>query len=604
MHMFINSWVGLALIQRGLLLLLAVVMATAACSPGSDQASKQGVSAVNEGKPAADLVLRGGIVASMDANVVGATAAAITGHLISAVGNDQQVSTWIGPETQIIELDGRMLIPGLIEGHGHFMSFGRAQQIIDLSDIRSWDQAVSRVANAADRAQPGQWIFGRGWHQEKWDRIPSDAIDGVPLNRSLTQVSPNNPVLLGHASGHAAFANDAALSAAGITDETPDPDGGTIVRDAKGRATGLLRETAQRLVAKVGEAYQAQRPESQKRAELRERVLLAGEQALAHGITSFHDAGTGFDTIDFFQELEAAGELPIRLNVMVRGESNAELAAKLAAYRMVAQDNDFLTVRSIKRQVDGALGAHGAWLLAPYADLPSTAGLVLEPVEEIMETARLALEHGYQLNTHAIGDRANREILNLYEQAFATAEVDGGALRWRIEHAQHVDPADVGRFAELGVIAAFQGIHSASDGPWIPLRLGVRRSEETSYPWRDLIDSGAVLANGTDVPVEPIDPIASLYATVSRMTSQGEPFVPEQALTRAEALASYTINNAYAAFEEDVKGSVTPGKWADLVVLSDDFFTVDAADIAELQIEMTMVAGQIRYVREPSTRSN
>ena len=601
MDMFIKSLVGLAVIKQRQGLLLALAIATVACSPENDQASKTGVSAVIVANPAADLVLRGGIVASMDANVVGATAVATTGHLISAVGSDEQISGWIGPATQVIELDGRMLIPGLIEGHGHLMSFGRAQQIIDLSDIRSWDQAVSRVANAVDRAQPGQWIFGRGWHQEKWRRIPNDAVDGVPLNRSLNQISPNNPVLLGHASGHAAFANDAALTAAGITHETSDPNGGTIVRDAEGRATGLLRETAQRLVAKVGEAYQARRPESQKRAELRERVLLAGEQALAHGITSFHDAGTGFDIIDLFKEMETAGELPVRLNVMVRGESNAELAAKLAAYRMVAEDNDFLTVRSIKKQVDGALGAHGAWLLAPYADLPSTAGLVLEPIEEIKETAKLALQHGYQLNTHAIGDRANREVLSLYEQAFATVEVEGDALRWRIEHAQHVDPADVGRFAELGVIAAFQGIHSASDGPWIPLRLGERRSEQTSYPWRDLIDSGAVLVNGTDVPVEPIDPLASLYATVSRMTSQGKPFVPEQALTRVEALASYTINGAYAAFEEDVKGSVTPGKWADLVVLSNDFFAVETADIARLQIEMTILAGQIRYAREPST---
>ena len=327
-------------------------------------------------------------------------------------------------------------------------------------------------------------------------------------------------------------------------------------------------------------------------------MLLAGEQALAHGVTSFHDAGVDFATIDFYKEMEAAEELPIRLNVMVRGRSNAELAENLAAYRMIAQDNDFLTVRSIKRQVDGALGSHGAWLLAPYADLPSTAGLVLEPIEEIMGTARLAIEHGYQLNTHAIGDRANREILDLYERAFSIAGVPGQALRWRIEHAQHVDPADIGRFADLGIIAAFQGIHSASDGPWIPLRLGVQRSVQTSYPWRDLIDSGAVLANGTDVPVEPIDPIASLYATVSRMTAKGELFIPEQALTRAEALASYTINNAYAAFEEDLKGSITPGKWADLVVLSDNFFTVDETEIAKLRVELTMVGGQIRYTRD------
>ena len=574
------------------------LLVISACSPDSAyKAAKENLEPTGS-TPVADIVLHGGTVASMDPDVVAATAVAVTGHLISAVGDDELIAAWIGPETRVIELEGRMVIPGLIEGHGHFMSFGRSQQIIDLSDIRTWDQAIGRVARAVDRAQPGQWIFGRGWHQEKWDRVPEDAVDGVPINRTLSQVSPNNPVLLGHASGHAAFANDAALAAAGISDETPDPAGGTIIRDTDGRATGLLRETAQRLVSKVGQAFQAQRPESQKRAELRERVLLAGEQALAHGVTSFHDAGVDFATIDFYKEMEAAEELPIRLNVMIRGRSNAELEENLAAYRMVAQDNDFLTVRSIKRQVDGALGSHGAWLLAPYADLPSTAGLVLGPIEEIMATASLAIEHGYQLNTHAIGDRANREILDLYEQAFSIAGVPGQALRWRIEHAQHVDPADVGRFADLGIIAAFQGIHSASDGPWIPLRLGVQRSVQTSYPWRDLIDSGAVLANGTDVPVEPIDPIASLYATVSRMTAKGELFIPEQALTRAEALASYTINNAYAAFEEDLKGSITPGKWADLVVLSDNFFTVDETEIAKLRVELTMVGGQIRYTRD------
>ena len=546
----------------------------------------------------ADTIFLGGVVASMDSQVVGATAVAVVDHRIAAVGSDDEIRLWADAQTQVIELDGRLLAPGLIEGHGHFMSFGRAQQIIDLNDIQNWQQAVGRVAVAVDAAEAGEWIFGRGWHQEKWNRVPADAVDGVPLNQTLSRISPNNPVLLGHASGHAAFANDAALAAAGITDATANPEGGTIVRDSAGRATGLLRETAQRLVAKAAADYQSQRPPDEQRAELAEQVLLAGEQALAHGITSFHDAGASFATIDFLKEMETAGELPIRLYVMVRGESNDELAANLSAYRMETEENDFLSVRSIKRQVDGALGAHGAWLLAPYTDLPETHGLVLESVEDIEETARLAIEHGYQLNTHAIGDRANREILDLYERAFRQAEVDGKSLRWRIEHAQHIDPVDVPRFGQLGVIAAFQGIHSASDGPWIPSRLGVERTARTSYPWRDLIRSGALLANGTDVPVEPIDAMASLYATVSRRTSEGVLFLPEQALSREEALASYTINNATAAFEEKVKGSVTPGKWADLVVLSQDFFTVPEADIPDIQIDMTIVGGQVRYRRD------
>ena len=570
------------------------MLTSVSCTPAQNPLDER----TDLGRVKADTILLGGVVASMDSEVDGATAVALLDYRIAAVGSDDEIRLWAGDETQVIELGGRLLVPGLIEGHGHFMSFGRAQQIIDLNDIQNWQQAVGRVAVAVDTAEAGEWIFGRGWHQEKWDRLPSDAVEGVPLNRTLSRISPNNPVLLGHASGHAAFANDAALAAAGITDSTPNPQGGTIVRDSAGRATGLLRETAQQLVAKAAEDDRSRRPLTEQRAELREQVLLAGEQALAHGITSFHDAGASFATIDFLKEMEAAGELPIRLNVMVRGESNEELAAKLPVYRMEAEENDFLTVRSIKRQVDGALGAHGAWLLAPYTDLPETDGLVLESVEEIEETARLAIMHGYQLNTHAIGDRANREILDLYERAFDNAEVDGKTLRWRIEHAQHIDPVDVPRFGELGVIAAFQGIHSASDGPWIPSRLGDERTARTSYPWRDLIDSGALLANGTDVPVEPIDPIASLYATVSRRTSQGGMFFPEQALTREEALASYTINNATAAFEENVKGSITPGKWADLVVLSGDFFAVPEADIPDIQIDITIVGGQIRYRRK------
>ena len=575
-----------------------LLVALQACSDGDNSLADAGLAERQPMPSPADLVLRGGIVASMDPQIIGATAVAVVGHTIVAVGTDAEVDQYVNTDTEVVELAGRMVAPGLIEGHGHFMSFGRAQQIINLNDIDNWGQAVGRVAMAVDRAQPGEWIFGRGWHQEKWDQVPLDAVEGVPLNRTLSQVSPNNPVLLGHASGHAAFANDAALAAAGIDDKTADPAGGTIVRDQTGRATGLLRETAQRLVAKRGAEYQAQRSEAEVTAELRQRVLLAGEEALAHGITSFHDAGANFATIDFLKTMEAADELPVRLNVMVRVDTNEELAEKLAAYRETAQDNDFLTVRSIKRQVDGALGAHGAWLLAPYVDMSQSYGLVLDSVAKVEETARLALKHGYQLNTHAIGDRANREVLNIYQRVFTELEQEGQALRWRIEHAQHIDPEDVSRFAELGVIAAFQGIHSASDGPWLATRLGMERTARTSYPWRDLLDSGALLANGTDVPVEPIDAMASLYATVSRRMSTGELFYPEQALTRAEALASYTINNAYAAFEEDLKGSVTPGKWADLVVLSDDFFTVPEQQIPDIQIDLTIVGGEVRYRRQ------
>jgi len=545
----------------------------------------------------ADLVLRNGKVVTVDPEIGEAEALAIRGHEIAAVGTDDEIDAFVGPDTRVIELDGRMAAPGFIEGHGHWMSLGRAQQILDLNDASTWDEIVEMVAAAAEDAEPGQWIEGRGWHQEKWEQPPEPSVEGNPVHRSLSEVSPDNPVLLGHASGHQAFANARAMELAGIDGDTPDPPGGTIVRDAGGEPTGLLRETAQRLVSAVRDEALAERSPEEIERDLRERVRLAGEEALRNGVTSFHDAGSSFETIDFFKTLEDEGNLPVRLYVMVRRESNEAMAEHLPEYRMVAEGNDFLTVRSIKRQIDGALGAHGAWLLEPYEDLPSSEGLVLEPVEEIERTAEIAVEHGFQVNAHAIGTRANREVLDLYGRVWDEAGVDGGELRWRIEHAQHIHPDDIPRFGELGVLAAVQGIHCTSDGPWIPDRLGEERTRITSYRWRDLIDTGAILGNGTDVPVERIDPIASYYASTARMMNTGEKFYPEQAMTRMEALESYTINNAYLAFEEELKGSLTPGKLADVVVLSQDLLTVDEEAIPDTEIDYTIVGGEVGYER-------
>jgi predicted amidohydrolase YtcJ len=296
--------------------------------------------------------------------------------------------------------------------------------------------------------------------------------------------------------------------------------------------------------------------------------------------------------------MEAEGVLPVRYYMMVRTQTNEEMDELLPYYRAVAEGNDFLTIRSIKRQMDGALGSHGAWLLEPYIDLPDTDGLVLETVEDIERTAEIAVKHGFQVNVHAIGDRANRETLDIFERVWKAAGVDGKDLRWRIEHAQHLDPADVPRFGEMGVIAAMQGVHATSDGPWIPSRLGEERSRITSYPWRDLLDTGAVIGNGTDVPVERIDPIASYYSSVSRMTNEGKRFNPEHVMTREEAIQTYTINNAIAAFEEDIKGTLTPGKYADIVVLSQDLLTVEEEKIPETTVDLTIVGGEIKYKRE------
>ena len=541
----------------------------------------------------ADLVLLGGRVVTVDPDLPEAEAVAVRNGRIAAVGSTREIEATAGPDTEIIQLEGRLAIPGFIEGHGHFMGVGNAQMILKLGEAANWNRIVDLVAEAVAEAPEGGWIDGRGWHQEKWDQIPGGAVEGLPHHLGLSEISPQNPVLLRHASGHAAFANALAMELAGIDRSTPDPPGGTIVRDAEGNATGALRETAQRLVARARDRATAERSDEDRRAELELQLELAAEESLRKGVTSFQDAGSSFEMITFFKEMAEAGRLPIRLYVMVRGQSNEEMDARLPDVLMTNHADGFLTVRSIKRQVDGALGAHGAWLLEPYDDMPSSAGLVIEEVADIEETARIAIRHGFQVNTHAIGDRGNREILDAYERAFGEAGVNGSDLRFRIEHAQHIHPDDIPRFGELGVIASMQAVHATSDGPWVLEKLGDERARTGAYVWRSLLDSGAVVTNGTDAPVEDVNPLPSYFAAVTRELPDGSRFYPEQVLTREEALYSYTMAAAWSAFEEDVKGSLTPGKYADIVVLTKDILTVPDEEIPEAEVAMTIVGGKV-----------
>ena len=572
--------------MRTLLVGIAALFVVQACG---DSSTRQ-----QSSTPHADLVLINGQVVTVDVELGTQQAVAVSGHKVSAVGTTREIRDWIGDQTQVIDLNGRTVIPGLIEGHGHFLSLGRAQQILDLSTAQGYQAILNQVAAAVDAAEPGEWIFGRGWHQDKWQDSPSPQVEGVPTHQSLSVLSPDNPVLLGHASGHAAFVNAAALRAAGLDEHTEDPPGGTLVRDESGALTGLLRETAQRMVEQAVALEQAKLSEEARRGILMEQVALAGAVALQHGVTSFQDAGASLQELAFLKQVADTDGLPIRLYVMAK-DDNETLAASLADYYLPYTDNTFLTVRSIKKQIDGALGAHGAWLIEPYIDLPDTAGLVLEPVAEVEATARLAVALGFQVNTHAIGTMANREVLNIYERIWQEQSLTGAELRWRIEHAQHIHPDDIPRFGALGVIASVQGVHCTSDGPWIPSRLGEVRTEATSYRWRDLLDTGAVINNGTDVPVEAIDPFASLIASFTRVMNNGETFYPEQAMTREEALYSYTMANAYAAFEEDHKGSITPGKLADLVVIDHNPLTAAITEIEATQVHYTIVGGEIRY---------
>ncbi len=542
----------------------------------------------------ADLILTHGKVVTLYDEMPETEAVAIRGDTIMALGSNDAIAAMAGEQTKIVDLGGALAIPGFIEGHAHFMGVGQAKMILDLTVVDTWDELVEMVAEAVDNAEPGEWITGRGWHQEKWVSVPDELVDGVPTHHSLSEVSPDNPVLLRHASGHASFANAMALELGRVSPETPDPMGGEIVRDVLGQPTGLLRERAQGLVQRAYSAYQAQRSPEQIDADHRQMAQLAAEEALANGITSFQDAGSSFEEIDFFKQLVDEGNMPIRLYVMVRGESFETLQNELSAYYLPDYGDHRLNVRSIKMAIDGALGPHGAWLLEPYADMPGSVGLNLAPIDYFVRTSELAADQGFQMCIHAIGDRANKEVLDIYERVF---EARAGLTdpRWRIEHAQHLAPGDIPRMAKLDVIAAMQGVHATSDGPWVVKRLGEQRAREGAYVWQDLWDAGVVVTNGTDAPVEDISPIESFYATVTRRMNNGEPFFPEQALDRLQALQSYTINNAYAAFEEDIKGSLAPGKLADITVLSTDILTVPDEEILDTEILYTIVGGRIEY---------
>jgi predicted amidohydrolase YtcJ len=547
--------------------------------------------------PAAEMVLRNGKIVTLDASAPQGQAIvqaiAVTGGKIVAEGADAEIARQIQPSTKVIDLGGRLAIPGFIEGHGHFTGLGQAKMSLNLTDARNWDQIVAMVGGAAREAKPGEWIVGRGWHQEKWDSRPVPNVKGFPVHDSLSRVSPNNPVLLTHASGHASFANAAALARAGITRDSPDPPGGEIMKDAARNPTGLLNETAQRL---AGEAMN--RDQARTAGERTERAIdLAIAESLSQGITTFEDAGSPPEVIDRLKRRAAAGTLPIRLWVMLR-TSNDRVAALAAKYRMIGFGDNHLTVRAIKRQIDGALGTRGAWMLAPYSDLPTTSGLNTEDLADTERAANLAIANDYQLAIHAIGDRGNREALNLYERIFR-AHPEKKDLRWRIEHAQHLDPADIPRFARLGVVASMQGVHATSDGPMVIPRLGPKRAAEGAYVWRSLIKAGAHVGNGTDAPVEDVSPIACYYATVTRRMKNGQAFFPAERMSRMEALRSYTVENAYAAFEENLKGRLKPGMLADITVLSKDILTIPDEEILTTRVDYTIVGGKIAYQRVP-----
>lgn len=529
----------------------------------------------------ADLVLTNGVVHTVDAKRPRAEAVAVRGNRIVAVGSAAEARAFVGPKTRVVDLAGRTVVPGFDDSHAHMLGIGFARLDVDLTGTRSWSEVVERVAAAVRTRRPGEWVRGRGWHEGKWDAPAPGAVRGFPTHHALTAVSADNPVVLERADGHAVLANARAMALRGITRATASPEGGEIVRDAAGEASGVFVDNAERLVAAPERSAD----------EVRRALELAMDECLSKGVTSLTDAGAGTDVIALYREAVAAGRLRTRLYVMAAG-----LPTMRALERPDPKDG-FLAVRAVKLYADGALGSRGAALLEPYADDPGHSGLLVTPPEEILEAVRFALAHGFQVGTHAIGDRANRIVLDTYEKAMA--EHPGARdPRLRIEHAQILDATDIPRFARLGVLAAMQGIHCPSDRPWAPARLGEGRVAEGAYAWRKLLDAGARILNGTDAPVEDLSPIQNFHATVTRQDSSGRPpggFDPGQKLTRTEALRTMTLDAAYGSFAEREKGSIEVGKLADLVVLSQDILSVPDERLLQTRVEMTVLDGRVLY---------
>ena len=543
-----------------------------------------------------DLILINGTIITMDENIPKVEAIAIKADTIQNIGTTKAIKELAGNNTKVIDLKGKFVMPGFFESHAHLLALGKSKLELDLSKASNWDAVIAIVAEATEKAQPGEWIIGRGWHQEKWDPVPEENVGGYPINTILSSATPYNPVLLKHASGHALITNKYTMNLAKVDTSTKNPKGGIIVRDSLKNAIGVFEEEAMSIITNLYDKYLANRSAAEIKIDREKVFQLAVKECLQYGITSFEDAGSTFDEIDFYKSEVDSNKLPIRLNVMIY-EKNSNLEERIADYKILNYGNNHLTVRAIKKYIDGALGSRGAWMLSDYSDMPNNSGLNVTPLYTLRKAANIAIQNGFQMCTHAIGDKGNREILNIYEKTFKQ-NPDKTDLRWRVEHAQHLSRKDIPRFAKLNVIAAMQGIHATSDAPFVRKRLGRERAKRGAYVWRKLIDSGTIICNGTDAPIESVNTIANYFATVTRQQANGNLFFPEEKMTRIEALKSYTINGAYAAFQEDKLGSLKIGKLADITILSKNLLSVPDYKLKNTTVEMTIIGGKIKYIKE------
>jgi predicted amidohydrolase YtcJ len=534
-----------------------------------------------ERTPVPELVVTGAKIFPMDASGAGAEAMAVAGGRLVTVGAEREVLALAGPETRRLDLGGGFVYPGFIDAHAHLASLGRLRSgQLDLDDAASFEAVLERLRARLEKARPGEWVVGRGWDQADWGQKE------FPEHGKLSAMSPANPVILYRVDGHAALVNARAMEVAGLTAETADPPGGEIIKDRRGRPTGVLIDVAINLVSRHVRV---------ERGRLRDEILAGQKACLAAGLTGVHDAGVSTLGAAAYMKLCDQGRLKLRVYAMLR----AEAARRLLPGRepIVGYGGGRFTLRAVKCYIDGALGSRGAWLLEPYSDRADHTGCPVAP-ELVREVAALCAERGWQCCTHAIGDRANRETLDAYQAALKAHP--GGDRRFRVEHAQVISPADLPRFAKLGVVASVQPTHATSDMRWAADRLGSERLRG-AYAWASLIKSGARVAAGSDFPVESERPLLGVYAAVTRQDRAGKPpggWLPAERLTREQALRAFTIDAAWAAFEEKDKGTLQPGKLADFVVLDTDLLKCPPADILEAKVLMTVIGGEVVYRAE------
>jgi len=533
----------------------------------------------------ADLVFRNGRVYTANDKSPHAEAVAVRGNRIVFVGNNAGAYRLGGPSTRVVDLKGAALFPGFTDAHVHLSGVGAREMNLNLEGANTLEEFLARVKARVDQARPGQWVTGRGWIETFW-KPPV-----FPTRQDLDRIAPNNPVYLTRADGHASVANSAALRLAAITRNTQAPEGGAINRAADGEPTGMLIDRAQglvgRLVPPAGEA------------ELDERILRGAQREVELGWTQIHEAGESWSGVERLRRLYRDGKLKLRIYQSIRGPGR-DVDTLIARGASLGEFGGLLTVRAIKVTIDGALGSRGAALLAPYSDDPKNTGLITADTTAYQAMLVAALRNGIQVETHAIGDRGNRLMLDFYERAMAAvpaAERKVAEPRWRDEHSQIVNPADIPRFKQLGVIASMQPSHAIGDLYFAPSRLGMERLRG-AYAWQSFLKLGVPIAGGSDAPVERGEPLIEFYAAVARKDLQGrsgEGWHPEEAATREQALRMFTVGAAYAAFEEDQRGTIEVGKLADFTVFDRDLMRVPVAEILKAKTLMTVVNGEIVY---------